>query len=66
MEDVGRELAREGFVRQDWNSLAGKEHIATRYDGGAPACNYNAWVSWKSDENDQLTEIKGTYQVTCL
>jgi len=66
MADVAQELTREGFVRRDWNSLAGKEHFASRYDGGAPACGFNAWISWKSDENDLLTEIKGRYQVTCL
>jgi hypothetical protein len=66
MADVGRERAREGFFRRDWNSLAGKEHFASRYDGGAPVCSYDAWISWKSDETGLLSEIKDTYQVTCL
>ena len=66
MADVARELMREGFVRRDWNSLVGKEHFAERYDGSAPACAFGAWIVWKSDEQDRLTEIGGTYQVTCL
>ena len=66
MTDVGNELAREGFVRQDWAPLRTGEHYAKRYDGGAPVCDLEAWVYWLSDENDRLTAIRGIYQSTCL
>jgi hypothetical protein len=66
MADVGLELAREGFIRQDWAPLRTGEHFARRYDGGAPTCNLIAWVYWKADEGDRLTAIRGEYQVECL
>jgi len=66
MAEVGLELAREKFVRQDWSPTQSGEHYADRYDGGAPVCNFDAFVYWKTDESDRLTEIKGVYRVTCL
>ncbi len=66
MADVGLELAREKFVRQDWIPLMNGEHYAQRYDGGAPICNLVAWIYWKSDENYRLTAIRGLYTATCL
>ena len=66
MAEVGLELSREKFERLDWSPLKNGEHYAKRYDGGAPVCNLEAWVYWKSDEADRLTDIRGVYQVTCL
>ena len=63
---MAAELLQEKFTREDWSDTPGQEHYARHYDGGAPVCNLLASVYWKSDENDQLTSIRGEYQVTYL
>ena len=66
MTVMGSELQLEKFVRQDWIDLQGREHYASRYDGGGGVCKNTALIYWKSDENDRLTSVRGEYQVTCL
>lgn len=66
MAEVGLELQREGFVRQDWGSLPTEQHNARRYDGGGLFCNRVAWVYWKSDDTDRLASINGSYWDVCL
>ncbi len=63
---MGLELAREGFVREDWSDLPQSLHVARRHDGNNIACDFVALVFWKSDDHDRLTEIKGEYDATCL
>lgn len=66
LAEVGAELSREKFVRQDWSSLPSSQHLARRYDGGAPACSHEADVTWQSDNDDRLVWIAGSYAATCL
>lgn len=66
VSEMGEELRKEKFVREDWSDLPGSEHFAERYDGGAPGCNLSARVIWKSDANARLSAIRGEYSATCL
>ena len=66
MAEIGLELARQNFVRQNRCSATIVEGSAKRYDGGAAACRLDAWVFWKSDGVDRLTAIRGIHHAGCL
>jgi hypothetical protein len=63
---MGLELQSEHFQRKDWDSRPSQEHVAERYDGGAPVCNLVARIYWRSNEDGRLTAVSGDYTATCL
>jgi hypothetical protein len=58
---MGADLQREGFSRQDRDSSIVQEHAAMRREDSF-ACRQAAYVYWRADGEDQLTAIRGEYR----
>jgi len=59
--DMGAELHRQGFARQDWASSPDHEHEAMRREDGLP-CRMAAYVYWRSDGGGRITAVRGLYR----
>jgi len=57
---MGNELQKQGFSRQDWNSSIEQEHVAMRREDNF-ACRQAAYVHWRADGTGRLVTIKGDY-----
>lgn len=58
---MGTELQRQGFSRNDWSSSIEQEHEATRREDNG-ICNKAADVYWRADGEDRLTAVRGVYR----
>jgi hypothetical protein len=63
VSDMGQELSRQGFIRQDWTDwtiISSQEHKAMRREDFIP-CNKAAYVYWRADKEGKLISIRGEY-----
>jgi hypothetical protein len=64
--EMGAELQKQGFSRQDWTSSDDLEHEAMRREDFIP-CGKAAYIYWHADGQGHITAIKGQYrQEGCL
>jgi len=65
VQDMGIELARNGFGRRDWTTIQDQEHRASFTNYGLP-CALDFLVFWKADSQERLTNIRAAASATCL
>jgi hypothetical protein len=59
--EMGNELRREGFSREDWTSSVSSEHEAVRREDNW-VCRQAAHVYWHADADGHVTAIEGRYR----
>lgn len=63
---MSKELRKEGFTRDDWQSDIDSEHEAVRREDNW-VCNQAAHVYWRADTSGLLSAIRGIYRAEgCL
>jgi hypothetical protein len=60
-EQMGTELKRQGFCRQDWRSSTEQERDAIRREDNG-VCRQAAYVHWRVDAQGHLTAVRGEYR----
>jgi hypothetical protein len=59
--EMGAELQRQAFSRQDWTSSDDLEHEAMRREDFIP-CRQAAYIYWRADSAGRIIAIRGLYR----